>query len=120
MPSKVAGAGPPLFDAGDERVLRVHAVSCATGAGIDELKRGLFELCPAAPSTVAEDDALVDFLVYRPRPKRDRAYRIFRTDRGFRVEGTPPGEAELEEALRAAGARTGADVEVGEETFELA
>jgi len=36
------------------------------------------------------------------------------------VEGTPPAEAELEQALRAAGARTGSEVEVGEETFELA
>jgi GTP-binding protein len=111
----------PSFEVADERVVRVYPVSCATGAGIEELKRGLFELCPApAPSPVAEDDALVDFLVYRPRPRRERTYRIFRTDRGFRVEGMPPAEAELEEALRAAGARTGAEVEIGEETFELA
>ena len=66
------------------------------------------------------DSELVDFLVYRPRPRRERGYRILRTDRGFRVEGAPPDEAELEQALRAAGARTGAEVEVGEETFELA
>ncbi len=111
---------PPAFEVDDERVLRVYPVSCATGAGIEELKRGLFELCPAAPSPVAEEGGLVDFLVYRPRPRRERTYRIFRTDRGFRVEGTPPDEAELEEALRAAGARKGAEVEVGEETFELA
>jgi GTPase len=111
---------PPAFEVDDERVLRVYSVSCATGAGIEDLKRGLFELCPAAPSPVAEQAGLVDFLVYRPRPRRERTYRIFRTDRGFRVEGTPPAEAELEEALRAAGARTGAEVEVGEETFELA
>jgi GTP-binding protein len=111
---------PPTFDAEDERVVRVYPVSCATGAGIDELKRGLFELCPAAESFLPADNGLVDFLVYRPRPRRERAYRIFRTDRGFRVEGTPPHEAELEAALRAAGARTGAEVEVGEERFELA
>jgi GTP-binding protein len=111
---------PPAFEVDDERVLRVYPVSCATGAGIEELKRGLFELCPAAPAAVAEEGGLVDFLVYRPRPRRERTYRIFRTDRGFRVEGTPPAEAELEEALRAAGARKGAEVEVGEETFELA
>jgi len=110
---------PPPFDVSDERVLRVYAVSCATGAGIEELKRGLFELCPAAPASVAEDDALVDFLVYRPRPRRERTYRIFRTDRGFRVEGTPPDDDELDEALRAAGARKGAEVEIGEETFEV-
>ena len=111
---------PPVFDVDDERVLRVYGVSCATGAGIDEAQRGLFDLCPAAPPPVAKDDDLVDFLVYRPRPRRERTYRIFRTDRGFRVEGTPPGDAELETALRAAGARTGSEVEVGEETFELA
>jgi GTPase len=111
---------PPRFEIADERVLRVFAVSCATGAGIETLRRGLFDLCPAAPPPAAADDTLVDFLVYRPRPRRERAYRIFRTDRGFRVEGTPPDEAELEHALRAAGARNGAEIEVGEETFELA
>jgi hypothetical protein len=36
------------------------------------------------------------------------------------VVGTPPSEEELERALRAAGAKTGAEVEVGEESFELA
>ena len=110
----------PEVDVADARVLRVYRVSCATGAGIDDLKRGLFELCPAAPPPVADDNGLVDFLVYRPQPRRERSYRIFRTDRGFRVEGTPPEESELEEALRAAGARKGAEVEIGEETFELA
>jgi len=110
---------PPAFDVADERILRVFRVSCATGAGIEDLRRGLFELCPAAPAATADDDGLVDFLVYRPRPRRERAYRIFRTDRGFRVEGTPPNEAELDEALRAAGARTGAEVEIGEQTFEV-
>ena len=34
--------------------------------------------------------------------------------------GTPPSAEELERALRAAGARDGAEVEVGEESFELA
>jgi GTP-binding protein len=110
---------PPPFDVADERVVRVYTVSCATGAGIEELTRGLFELCPAAPAAAVEDDGLVDFLVYRPRPRRERAYRIFRTDRGFRVEGTPPDEQELDEALKAAGARSGAEVEIGEETFEV-
>src|SRR5262245_6630377 len=113
-------AEPPGFSVDDPRVLRVYAVSCATGAGIEELKRGLFELCPSPPEALPDDDALVDFLVYRPRPRRERGYRIFRTDRGFRVEGTRPGDAELEAALRAAGARNGAEIDVGGETFELA
>ncbi len=109
---------PPRFDVEDERVLRVYSVSCATGAGIDELKRGLFELCPAAPPPVATEE-LADFLVYRPKPRRERRYRIFRTDRGFRIEGTPPEEEELEAALRAAGARKGTTVEIGDEEFDF-
>jgi hypothetical protein len=36
------------------------------------------------------------------------------------VLGTPPSEEELERALRAAGAKDGATVEIGEEEFELA
>jgi len=36
------------------------------------------------------------------------------------VLGTPPSDAELERALRAAGAKQGATVEVGDEEFELA
>jgi hypothetical protein len=63
---------------------------------------------------------MASFLVYRPRPVRRRRYRILRTDRGFRVVGTPPESAELEEALRAAGARTGAEVEIGDKSIELA
>jgi GTP-binding protein len=111
----------PPFPVEDERILRVYAVSCATGAGIEELRRGLFELAPAAPPPVAdEEQELVDFLVYRPRPKRERRYRIFRTDRGFRIEGTPPtDEDELDAALRSAGARAGDTVEVAGETMEL-
>jgi len=85
--------------------------------GIDELKRGLSTLCPAAPPPVADDDGLVDFLVYRPRPRRDRAYRIFRTDRGSASRATPPDESSSRRPPRG-GARTGSEVEVGEETFE--
>ena len=110
----------PSFDFADERVLRVYPVSCATGVGIEELKRGLFELCPGAAPVEEDERELVDFLVYRPRPKRERRYRIFRTDRGFRVEGTPPDDSDLEAALRAAGAKRGSTIEVAGEEFELA
>ena len=34
--------------------------------------------------------------------------------------GTPPSDDELERALRAAGAKDGANVEIGDEEFELA
>jgi GTP-binding protein len=110
---------PPDFDVRDDRIVRVFRVSCATGAGIEELRRVLFELCPPAAPPVVSEDGLVDYLVYRPRPG-GRRYRILRTDRGFRVAGEPPtDEAELEAALKAAGARTGDEVEVGDEVLEL-
>jgi GTP-binding protein len=109
---------PPSFSVGDDRIVRVVRVSAATGAGIDDLKRALFELVPREEIVPAlEETELVDFLVYRPQPSR-RPYRVFRTERGFRVTGRPPGPAELEAILKSAGAREGDEVEVGEETLE--
>jgi GTP-binding protein len=110
----------PTFSVDDPRIVRVFRVSCATGAGVEELKRSLFELCPPAEAPAAEEDGLVDFLVYRPRPNA-RRYRILRTDRGFRITGRPPtDEAELEAALKAAGAHKGDEVEVDGEVREWA
>ena len=110
---------PPGFGVEDERILRVLRISAATGAGLDDLRKTLFELLPQAVAEEAAEpvEEIVDFLVYRPRPAR-RAFRVYRTDRGFRVTGTPPAEAELEAILRAAGARAGDEVEVGEELLE--
>jgi GTPase len=109
----------PEFEVEDSRIVRVFRVSCATGAGIDELKRALFELCPPQKAQVAAADGLVDFLVYRPKPS-ERRFRILRTDRGFRISGQPPiEEAELAAALKAAGARKGDEVEVGGEVMEV-
>jgi len=108
---------PPAFSIEDERIVRVFRVSAATGAGIDELKRALFALVPAEEVVPVDDTELVDYLVYRPQPSR-RAFRIYRTESGFRVTGTPPDEAELERILRTAGAREGDEVEVGDETLE--
>src|SRR6476659_8301380 len=91
----------------DDRIVRVFRVSCATGEGIDELKRALFELCPPQQSQAPSEDGLVDFLVYRPRSS-GRRFRILRTDRGFRISGeVPENEEELAAALKAAGARKG-------------
>jgi GTP-binding protein len=102
----------------DDRIVGVLRLSAATGAGLDELRKALFELVPQEEEPPDEPaDEMVDFLVYRPRPTR-RAYRVYRTERGFRVTGTPPAEAELEAILRGAGARTGDEVEVGEELLE--
>jgi GTP-binding protein len=112
------GPEPPSFGIEDERILRVLRVSAATGAGLDQLRGVLFELVPQEEEAPDEPtDEMVDFLVYRPRPSR-RAFRVYRTERGFRVTGTPPAEEELEAILRGAGARTGDEVEVGEELLE--
>jgi GTPase len=111
---------PPVFDADDERVVRIFRLSCATGAGVEDFRRALFELCPPAePASSADEEGLVDFLVYRPRPG-GRRFRILRTDRGFRIAGdVPDDEDELAAALEAAGARKGDEVELGEETLEV-
>ena len=106
------------FDVDDPRIVASTRL-VRDGRGIEEFKRGLFELCrlpcsrrrptrarrlsrlPAAAATRAR----LSHPAHRPRLSR---------------RGNAPDEAELEQALRAAGARTGAEVEVGEETFELA
>ncbi|HEY3578347.1 MAG TPA: GTPase ObgE [Gaiellaceae bacterium] len=110
---------PPAFGVEDERILRVLRLSAATGAGLDELRGALFGLVPqeAEDEPAEPADELVDFLVYRPQPAR-RPFRVYRTESGFRVTGTPPAEDELEAILRAAGARAGDEVEVGEELLE--
>ena len=109
---------PPAFGIEDDRIVRVFRVSAATGAGVDELRRALFELVPQEEVVPElEQTELVDFLVYRPQPAR-RAYRVFRTESGFRVTGRPPAPAQLEAILKAAGAREGDEVQVGEETLE--
>jgi GTP-binding protein len=94
----------PRLDLRDERIVGVFALSCATGEGVEQLKRALFELAPAEEEPPAEP-AMADFLVYRPRP-RGVPFRIFRTDRGYRVVGTAS-----EEELRAAGVKPDDEVE---------
>jgi GTPase len=108
----------PALRLDDPRVLRVFVLSCATGRGVEEFRRALFELCPPTAPPQADPAGLAEFLVYRPQP-RAVAYRILRTDRGFRVLGDPPVAEELEAALRAAGARKGSEVELGDETLVL-
>ncbi|HVP75616.1 MAG TPA: GTPase ObgE [Gaiellaceae bacterium] len=109
----------PPFGIEDERIVRVFRVSAATGAGIDALRLALFELVrqEALQPPLPDERELVDYLVYRPRPAR-RAYRIFRTENGFRVTGRAPEPAVLEAILKAAGAREGDEVELGDEVLE--
>jgi GTPase len=107
---------PPAFPVEDERVVAVFRVSAATGSGIEELKRALFTLVPPAVAPAAPDEPeLPDFLEYRPQPRARRPYRLYRTDRGYRISGSPPRGEELEAVLKAAGIRQGQEVEVGEE-----
>jgi 50S ribosomal subunit-associated GTPase HflX len=103
----------------DPRVIAVFRLSCATGEGVDEFRRRLFSLVPEPEVEERGEDELADYLVYKPEAKA-RPWRLLRVERGYRVVGTPPSEAELERALKAAGARKGATVEVGDEEFELA
>ncbi|HJS49767.1 MAG TPA: GTPase ObgE [Gaiellaceae bacterium] len=109
---------PPVFTEADDRIVGVVPTSCVTGAGIDVLERALFELCPVESSEEAPDELVPEFLEYRPKPRRGPSFRILRTDRGYRVVGTPPPPAELEEALRRVGVKRGTEVEVGDETLE--
>ena len=108
----------PAFEPDDPLVRRVFALSCATGEGVERFRRALFELCPPAPEP-RESEGMADFLVYRPRPRDRRGFRILRTDRGYRVAGRAPSEEELERALREAGAKSGDEVEVAGEVLEL-
>src|SRR5919198_1007942 len=87
---------PPPFDLDDARIQRVFALSCATGAGVEEFKRALFELVPEPEAPPSEGELA-----------------------GFRVTGRVPRGHELEEALRAAGVREGDEVEVGDEVLEF-
>ena len=114
----VGGTAPP-FELDDDRIVGVVATSCATGAGIEELVRSLFEHCPVAPPDRPADE-LPEFLEYRPRARRGPSFRILRTDRGYRVVGTVPPPDELEEALRRVGVKRGMEVEIDGETLEWA
>ena len=108
----------PTFPVSDSRVVGVVATSCATGAGIGDLKRALFDLCPVEALAPSADESMPEFLEYKPHARRGPRFRILRTDRGYRVVGTPPPADELEEALRKIGIKRGAQVEVGEEELE--
>ena len=109
---------PPPFGIEDDRIIRVFRVSAATGAGIEELRRALFELVPEEEVGPAVDQAeLVDYLVYRPEPAK-RPFRVFRTETGFRVTGKPPAPDQLEAILKAAGAREGDEVQLGDDVLE--
>ena len=110
---------PPELGVEDDRIIAVYPVSAVTGAGVEEFKRALFSHVPEAEALPEEKpEGLADYLVYRPGSRR-RRYRIFRTDTGFRVVGRPPGDEELAEALKAAGAKEGDEVAIGDDVVEV-
>jgi GTP-binding protein len=109
----------PRFEPPDPRVVRVFPLSAATGEGVEQFRRALFELCPPADAPPPEEEGLPRFLVYRPRPDPRRRFRILRTDRGFRIAGQRPSEEELEQALRDAGAKAGDEVQLEGEVLEF-
>ena len=107
---------PAPFTVEDERIVAVHRISCATGAGIDELKTLLFALCERdVPEPAPVVEQVPAFLEYRPRPPERRQFRVLRTGQGFRIVGVAPDGEELEAALRDAGVRPGSEVEIGDE-----
>jgi hypothetical protein len=108
----------PVFGVTDDRIAAVFPISCATGAGIEDLRKALFTLVPEPPVVVGDLAEPADYLVYRPQPKK-RTWSLLRVEGGFRVVGTPPSEDELERALREAGAKRGVSVELGDESFEF-
>ena len=110
--------GPARFAVDDERIVGVVRVSCATGTGIGDLKRLLFELCPAAAPEPDLPPDLPEFLEYRPAPPPERRFRVLRVHGGFRVVGEVPQREELERALRDAGVKQGMQVELAGEVLE--
>ncbi|MDQ4081401.1 MAG: GTPase ObgE [Actinomycetota bacterium] len=115
---------PPAFELDDSRVLATVATSAVSGEGLDDLARTLFEVIDETPASARRDveDELADFLVYRPTPPRRRGLRILREEDGFRVSG-PLAEGGRDEdvraALRAAGAKPGDSVTIGQTTYEF-
>jgi GTPase len=108
----------PAFGVANDRIAAVFRISCATGVGLEELRKALFTLVPEPEPVSVDADEPADFLVYRPQPKK-RSWSLFRIEGGYRVVGTPPSEEELERALREAGAKRGVSVELGDESYEF-
>jgi GTP-binding protein len=123
--NKVDLGGSARFRIRDPRIRAVVRTSTVTGDGIESLRRTLFGVVPetAAPARDESGRELADYLVYRPRGEQSARFRILRTERGFLVSGRDLDSvprAEVEEALRAAGARAGDEVALGDELLELA
>jgi GTP-binding protein len=120
------------------------AISSATGAGLDELRRAIFAAIPAAEEPTGEDDGAeaefaAEHMVYTPAG--DQGYDVVREDEAFRITGRGvemlvarhdlsnlEALAYLEQRLREigviaaldrAGFSPGDEVRIGDEAFEL-
>ncbi len=122
--------------------IAVLAVSSASGAGVEELRRVLLDMVPeaAAITTTAEPEFEAEHIVYRPAG--EQGFDVKRVGGGvFEVRGrgvellvrrhdleNPEAGAYLEQrlreigviaALRSAGFERGDEVRIGEQAFEL-
>ena len=108
------------FALSDSRIETVVHGSAVTGEGIDQLRAELFARVEVSPAQRSE---LADYLVYRPRARARRGFRILRTQDGWAIVAAEPDLIDRETlvtALHDAGARSGQRVELGETEFELA
>ena len=109
---------PPRFELEDDRIVRVFRISCATGAGVEELRRVLFELVPARAAAGARRAGVAR--LPRLPPEAGGTPRLPHLPHRARLprHGHPPEGEELEAALRTAGVRKGVEVEIGDEVLE--
>ena len=114
---------PPPFDVEDDADRRACSASRARPAqGVEELPAALFALVPATPEPDAAEAtrSCADFLVYRPQPRGARVPHPPHRPRLPRRRHARPATRSSSAALRAAGARRGDEVEVGDEELEFA
>jgi GTPase len=127
-----------------ERLGADLAISSATGAGLDELRRAIFAAVPAGEGQPAEDgrgetEFEAEYMVYAPAG--DQGYEVVREDEAFRIAGRGvemlvarhdltnlEALGYLEQRLREIGAiavlaragfTPGDEVRIGDEAFEL-
>ena len=116
--NKLDLAPDATFPIDDPRVTAVFRLSCATGEGLDEFAVDSSRSCRARGARTRGGRACR--LPRLPAAAEDASVALTAHRGWVRVLGTPPSDEELERALRAAGAKDGATVEVGDEEFELA
>ena len=112
-------ASPAPFAVDDPRILEVHRVSCATGRRDRRAEaRALRAVSRPRPSRRRPRAELPEFLDYRPHPPHRRAFRILRTDRGFRVVGEAARRRRARGGAPGRRRPPGALVEIGDEELE--